>query len=166
MRVWAAVMLTWTIENNSTRRAEDRISSSQARTLPVSKQRDEKMTCRCSLTDGWTAPHPPDSGPSHSQPLITVCLLLPLPNISPFKQLLGCQGADKVLSRHTNCGKVAVIKCLHCLKRQKVGMGKDGKRRERPFWKWKWKDGLSCLITVVGHGRDEDVYVCLFVPCF
>lgn len=42
----------------------------------------------------------------------------------------------------------------------------DGKRREQPFGKWKGKDGLSCLMNVAGREKDENVYVCLLVPCF
>ncbi|KAG7238120.1 hypothetical protein INR49_030182 [Caranx melampygus] len=34
------------------------------RTPPASKQKDEKLTCCCSLTDGRTVPHLPDAGPS------------------------------------------------------------------------------------------------------
>lgn len=99
---WGLLLLMQTGENNSEWKDEDWISSSQARTLPASKQRDEKMTRCCSLTDGWTIPHPSDGSPSHSQPLSLHVSDCQCPISAPLNNYWAARGADIALSQHTN----------------------------------------------------------------
>lgn len=97
----------WRGEKNSKWKDEDWISTSQTRTVPASKQKDEKMTGRCSVTDGWTVPHLPDGSPSLWLPLLLQVSNCQCP-ISTLKTITGLPGAERSAESANKRGRVHV----------------------------------------------------------
>lgn len=119
--------------------------------LRANKKKDEKMTCRCSLTGSWTVPHLPDGRCSFSVPVLLQALHCRCP-ISTLKTIIGLLEGGHSTESANKGGRLPVTECG-----DSWGEGYRKKRKKGGQWKeWvnHFKNGNLMTVKLLINSSD------------